>query len=145
VTSDEDRFDVAILISEPGNNRIMPDTPWRFEKVPTFVATGSNDFSSTGAPDGRKSRNAYQLVEEVELPDQPHYYLYMQGSNHYLGGAICRADVPGPGDYDALRIINGASMAFLDAFIADDATARTFLDSGSITELTDGRAVLDLR
>ena len=146
VTSDEDRFIAAILISEPSNNRIMPDRPWRYENVPTFIATGSEDFSSTGARDGRKSRNAYQIVEkEGGPPDQPHYYLYMEGSDHYLGGVICKEDVPGPKDYDGLKIINGSTMAFLDAYTADDPAARAFLNSGTVTALTDGRATLDLR
>jgi pimeloyl-ACP methyl ester carboxylesterase len=146
VGSDEDRFDAVILISEPGNNRIMPEHPWRFENVPTFIATGSEDFSSTGARDGVKSRSAYQLVDEgSEPPEQPHYYLYMQDSDHYLGGVICKADAPGPPDYEALKIINGTSIAFLDAFIGDDAAAHAFLDSGDITEITSDRATLELR
>ncbi len=145
LASDEDRFDAMILISEPSNNRIMPHEPWRMAKVPTFIATGSDDFSSTGARDGKKSRNAYQLPVAAILPDQPHYYLYMEGSDHYLGGLICRDDVPGPHDTEALKIINGSTMAFLDAYIGNDAAAQAFLDSGEISALTDKRASLELR
>lgn len=145
LASDEDRFELLILISEPGNNRIMPDEPWRLAKVPTIIVTGSEDFSTTGAPDGKKSKNAWVLPENAARPDQPHYYLDMQGSDHYYGGVICRADRPGPKDYDALTIANGVTTAFLDAYIKDDAAAMAFLTSGDVTELTDNRATMDLR
>jgi hypothetical protein len=145
IASDEDRFDALIIISEPSNNRMMPNDPWRMAKVPTFIATGSEDFSMAGARNGKKSRNAYQLPADAEFPDQPHYYLYMDGMDHYLGGLICREDKSGPRDHSALEIINGSSVAFLDAFIEGDPAAQGFLDSGEITELTKGRATLELR
>jgi dienelactone hydrolase len=145
IASDEDRFDALIIISEPSNNRMMPNDPWRMAKVPTFIATGSEDFSMAGARDGRKSRNAYQLPADAEFPDQPHYYLYMDGMDHYLGGLICREDKSGPRDHSALEIINGSSVAFLHAFIEGDPAAQGFLDSGEITGLTEGRATLELR
>ncbi|MCP4001963.1 MAG: hypothetical protein GY727_13725 [Gammaproteobacteria bacterium] len=145
IASDEGRFDALIIISEPSNNRMMPNDPWRMAKVPTFIATGSEDFSMAGARGGKKSRNAYQLPANAEFPDQPHYYLYMDGMDHYLGGLICREDKSGPRDYSALEIINGSSVAFLDAFLEADRAAQDFLDSGDITGLTDGRATLELR
>jgi fermentation-respiration switch protein FrsA (DUF1100 family) len=143
--SDETRFDALILISEPSNNRMMPSDPWRMSAVPTFIATGSEDFSMAGARNGKKSRNAYQLPADVELPDQPHYYLYMDGMDHYLGGLICREDKSGPRDHSALEIINGSSIAFLEATLEGDPAAQAFLDSGDIDELTGGRATLELR
>jgi hypothetical protein len=143
--SDEDRFDALIIISEPSNNRMMPNEPWRMARVPTFIATGSEDFSMAGARDGRKSRNAYTLPPDAEYPEQPHYYLYMDGMDHYLGGLICREDKSGPRDHSALEIINGSSTAFLDAFVEGDPAAQVFLDSGDIDELTNSRATLELR
>jgi hypothetical protein len=143
--TDEDRFSALIIISEPSNNRMMPNDPWRMATVPTFIATGSEDYSMAGTRDGRKSRNAYQLPTDAEYPDQPHYYLYMDGMDHYLGGLICRSDKSGPRDTDALQIINGSSVAFLEAVLENDAASQVFLESGEITGMTDGRATLDLR
>ena len=56
-------------------------------------------------------------------------------------------------DYDYTPIDNwddGIQKYFdniknLDAYIADDAAARAFLGSGTVTEFTDGRATLELR
>jgi predicted dienelactone hydrolase len=145
MASAEDRFDALIVISEPSNNRMMPEDPWRLARVPTFIATGSDDFSMVGARDGKKSSSAWQLAPDAARPDQPHWYLYMEGSDHYLGGVICKDNAPGPKDYDGLNIINGASTAFLEAYINADPAAQAFLASGAITELTDDRATLENR
>jgi len=145
MASDENRFSALILISEPSNNRIMPSEPWRLAEVPTFIATGTNDFSTTGAIDGKKSANAWQLPADAELPAQPHWYLFMQDSDHYFGGVICKSSAPGPADPDALKIANGTSTAFLEAYIRDDRAAQAFLASGEIGALTSGRATLENR
>jgi hypothetical protein len=145
MASTEDRFDALIVISEPSNNRMMPEEPWRLARVPTFIATGSEDFSLVGARDGKKSSSAWQLPPDAVQPDQPRWYLYMEGSDHYLGGVICKQSAPGPKDYDGLNIINGASTAFLEAYIKDDSASLAFLASGDITALTNNRAALDNR
>jgi len=98
-----------------------------------------------GARSGKKSRNAYTLPLDAVYPEQPHYYLYMDGMDHYLGGLICREDKSGPRDKDALEIINGSSVAFMDAVLGGDPAAQAFLPGGEITELTNGRATLELR
>ena len=145
LASAEDRFDALIVISEPSNNRMMPEEPWRLARVPTFIATGSDDFSMVGARDGKKSKSAWQLPPDAEEPDQPRWYLFMEGSDHYLGGVICKESAPRPKDYDGLRIINGASTAFLEAYIRNDPASLKFLASGDITALTNNRARLDNR
>ena len=145
IASDEDRFDALILISDPTNNRLMPNEPWKYATVPTFIATGSEDFSAAGSRSGKKSKSAYQLPADAVAPDQPHYYLDIDGMDHFLGGVICRDTAPGPRDEDALNIINGSSIAFLDAYIDGDRASQAFLDSGELPELTEGRATLDLR
>ena len=144
MSSDENRFDALLLITEPSNNRLMPNEPWRLAQVPTFIATGSEDYSLAGGRGGKKSSNAYQLPEGAEAVDQPRYYLYIDGMDHFLGGLMCR-EAPGPKDFDAQTIINGASVAFLDAVTADDAAAEAFLESDDISGLTSGRATLELK
>jgi dienelactone hydrolase len=145
VQSDEDRFDATIVISDPSNNRIMPNEPWRLTKVPTLIATGSEDFSTLGSRDGKKVKDAFRLPADAESPDQPRYYLDIDGMDHYLGGVMCRSNVPGPRDFDGQKIINATSTAFMDAYIKNDLAAKSFLTSNDIAELTAGRATLGLR
>ena len=145
LSSDESRFQAMILISEPSNNRIMPEEPWRMATVPTIIVTGSEDFSTTGAPDGKKSKNAWYIPADAVYPEQPHYYLFMDGSDHYFGGVICKSDRPGPLDYGALNISNGVTTAFLNAYIYKDEVAMRFIGSDHVKALSNGRATLDIR
>ncbi len=48
-TSDEDRFKVLLMISDPTNMALMPPQPWKGVKIPTLISTGTNDFSDVGS------------------------------------------------------------------------------------------------
>jgi predicted dienelactone hydrolase len=140
----DERFDALLLITEPSNSPMMPVDPWQAVPIPVFVATGSKDYS--GQWSGPPKTRLYRFATGIELPTGiPHHYLFIQEMNHYLGGAICRTDVQGPPDLDALHIINGASTAFLDAYTKNDRQALGFLRAGSLGALTGGRAQLSER
>jgi hypothetical protein len=139
----DDRFDALLLISDPSNSPLMPDDPWRAVALPTFIATGSKDFS--GLTKLVKSGFAYEMREGAVLSDTPNHYLYIEGMDHYLGGLMCRDKPPEAPDYEALRIINGASTAFLDAYIKDSASAQAFLASNPAPLDSTGRAKLETR
>lgn len=141
----DDRFDALLLVSDPGNNRLMPDAPWKGVPVPTFIATGSNDFGGMPGKSKQSSASSAKFPENAVMPDTPNHYLFIDGMDHYLGGLICKEDAAGPPDYDALKIIDGISTAFLDAYMKDDAAAMAFLRAGQVAELTDSRATLEIR
>lgn len=122
----DERFDALLLITNPGNSPMMPDDPWRFVALPTLVTTGTNDVSSLAR--AIKSKSVFQFPEGAQFADTPNHYLFIDDMNHYLGGLICK---PRPGDTPdrgAARIINGVSIAFLDAYMKDDAVALAFLN-----------------
>jgi len=141
----DDRFDALLLVSDPGNNRMMPDAPWKAVAIPTFIATGTNDYGGMPKKPGQNTTKDVRFPKGRVMPDTPNHYLFVDGMDHYLGGLICKQDVPGPKDYDALQIINGGSTAFLDAYMKEDETAMEFLRDGQVSELTGGRATLELR
>ena len=138
---DEDRFDVLLLIGDPGNRDFMPAEPWRAIALPTLIVTGSKDYGQKfgGGP--------MKLVfpEGVEFADTPNHYVFINDMDHYMGGLICRTDVSGPLDYDAVVIARSVGTAFLDAYAKDDDEARQFLSSAELPGLTDGRATLEER
>ena len=70
------------------------------------------------------------------------YVVVTQDMDHFLGGLICRSDVEGEEDQEALGIVGGATTAFLDAYLKDDAEAKRFITSNEIGSLTDDRAEL---
>ncbi len=136
-------YKYLLLLSEPGSNPSMPDEPWRQSPVPVFIYTGTNDQG--GMTTGKKSPFGYNLVERPEAEAQPHHYLWVNNVDHYLGGLWCRADVPGPLDYEGLRIFNGVSTAFLDGYTKRDATALTFLKTDDLNASTHARATLSMK
>ena len=141
----DERFDALLLVSDPGNNRLMPDAPWKAVAIPTFIATGTNDYGGMPKKPGQSVEKDVRFPQDWVMPDTANHYLFVDGMDHYLGGLICKENVPGPKDYDALQIVDAVSTAFLDAYMKEDEAAMAFLRSDQVFELTDGRATLEMR
>ena len=139
----DERFDVLLLLTDPGNSPMMPTDPWRAVTLPTFVATGTNDFSGL-VRIIKKSKSVYRFPDDLRFTNTPNHYLFIEAMDHYLGGLICKPIEDGVPDVDAARIIGGASVAFLDAYLRNDRAARAFLRAGNLIE-TEPRATLDVR
>lgn len=137
----EDRFDILLLIGDPGNRGFMPNSPWRAISIPTLIVTGTNDRGQ----EIDESRMKFEIADPASISDTPNHYLFITDMDHYLGGLVCRSDVPGDPDYDAFMIARGVSTAFLDAYMHSDDQAVRFLDGDDMRSLTDGRASLEIR
>jgi dienelactone hydrolase len=139
---EEPRYDALLLIGDPGNMALLPDEPWGTIAKPTFVATGTNDFSEM-------AKGRVRLPFRYELADgrsaTPHHHLFIRGMDHYLGGLICRTDVPGPPDLAALDAIQTASTAFLDTYLKGRTESTAFLSRKSGPDFANGRATLTTR
>jgi hypothetical protein len=102
----DDRFDALLLITNPGNSPMMPDDPWRAISLPTFVATGTNDFSGL-VRHIKKSESIFRFSDGVVLSETPNHYLFIDNMNHYLGGLICKEledDEPDHKGWSALHV-----------------------------------------
>ncbi len=137
----EDRFDVLLLIGDPGNRGFMPDAPWRAISIPTLIVTGTNDRGQ----EFNESRMKFEFADPASISDTPNHYLFITDMDHYFGGLVCRSDVEGDPDHDAFVIARGVSTVFLDAYMRGDDHAARFLDGDDVPELTDGRASLEIR
>jgi dienelactone hydrolase len=84
--------------------------------VPTLVTVGTEDLKQTELSGYRWRREPYDL-----LPNGNKYLLVLQGADHYLGGLVCRSDLPkqplGPQWVD---LFNRSSVAFMDAALRRD-------------------------
>jgi hypothetical protein len=140
----DDRFDVLLLITNPGNSPMMPDDPWRMVVLPTFVATGTNDFSSL-VKHIKKKDSIYKFSGDAVFSDTPNHYLFIDEMNHYLGGLICKEIDDDEPDIEAATVINGVSTAFLDAYLKSDDTALDFLNGTEMPSTASSRARLELR
>ena len=140
-SSDENRFKALLMISDPGTMSLMPTDPWIGVTIPTFVSTGSNDFSEVGSA-RVKSPFKYEVPEELTKSSAPHHYVFIEGADHYLGGLICRKDVPGPFQYEALKIAAATSTTFLEAYVGNNANAKRAMLFGNLKSVTSGKATL---
>ena len=140
-SSDENRFKALLMISDPGTMSLMPTDPWIGVTIPTFVSTGSNDFSEVGSA-RVKSPFKYEVPEALTKSSAPHHYVFIEGADHYLGGLICRTDVPGPFQYEALKIAAATSTTFLEAYVGNNANAKRAMLFGNLKSVTSGKATL---
>jgi len=138
--SPETRYRALILVSDPGKMRLMPPDTWVGSAVPTFMATGTDDFGLMGSR-GAPTEAQTKILPATEASDAVRYELMLDGGDHYFGGLV-QKDVDAEPDHDGLAIFNAASTAFLDAVMKDDPHARTWLDTVDLPATTDGRATL---
>ena len=143
-SSDENRFKALLMISDPGTMSLMPKDPWIGVKIPTFISTGTNDFSEVGST-RVKSPFKYQVPEGLTESSAPHHYVFIEGADHYLGGLICRTDVPGPFQYAALKIAAAPSTTFLEAYIGNNSEAKRVMQFGNLESVTSGQATLTVK
>lgn len=147
VTAHADRrIGMIVMSSDPGKMALMPDQLWRAADVPTFMATGSADYGSSG-----KGRRATDYTAEVlrEPGDSGaaverghHFRVDVEGADHYYGGLVHRDPGGLQPDYDALAIYNALSTAFLDAYERQDTAAREYLRRIDLAFITGNRATL---
>ena len=87
--------------------------------VPTLVTVGTEDLKQSAISGYRWRREPYDLI-----PAENRYLLVLQGADHYLGGLVCRDDLPhaaqGP---QWLSLFNEVTLAFMDAALQRDSSA----------------------
>ncbi len=127
-----------------GYEETSNETRFKGVKVPTLISTGTKDFSDVGS--GRiNAPFKYEVPESMTRSFAPHHYVLIEGADHYLGGLICRTDVPGPPQYEELEIAASASTTFLNAYVKNDINAWRSIRFGDLSEATDGKASIALK
>jgi dienelactone hydrolase len=139
ITADEKRFGVLVLVSDPGKMRLMPADVWLASSVPTFMATGTDDFGLMG----QRGKATEDQSEVLPNPAKaPRYQLLLEGGDHYFGGLV-QKEVQGEPDYEGLAIFNATSTAFLDAQTKASPAAQRYLDQVDLAQVTNQRAQLE--
>lgn len=134
---------VKALVSYNGTGQMdrIPADRWGDVKVPIFAASGTNDPGATGDGILRAWRwriGAYDLAGSKEK-----YAVSITMGDHYYGGLICRDGAGGKPDPEGLSYVNGASTAFLNAYLGGDKEAKAFLKTADLRPLTNNRAFLE--
>ena len=131
----DQRYDAALLLSGPGPMPTTPDESWGEYTTPTLMTTGTKDITMTNKnkPEGWKWRlGSYELT-----PAGDKYALIIEDMDHFLGGAICGTNIEDKQpDTEALKLVNASAVAFLDAYLKNEDTARSTLVNGEIETLS---------
>lgn len=120
----ENRLRAVVAISPPGKmpSAITGDEYATLE-TPCLVTTGTQDIALT--PGAHWSEHLFAYRRSLS---RPAYALIGEGVDHYFGGLICRGDLPGPPQWDALADLQDISRLFLDAMLGRSDEAQAKLD-----------------
>ncbi len=119
------RLKAIVALSPPG--RMLPSidgTQFKSLDGPILVTSGTKDI-----PLMPGAAWADHLIPYETSKAAPAYALVGEDVDHYLGGLICRFNLPGPPQWEGLADINTVSALFLDAMVRGDAGARAKLDA----------------
>ncbi len=136
----DDRYQVAVLMSGVGYGmKELADNAFEGLRKPLMASGGTNDIGRV--PPGELSAAEWRMQPFLLAPIPGHNYsVITEGSDHYLGGLICNAELGGEPDHRAIEVVRAMTTAFLDAYIKDDAAAMDYLHSVDLGVVTDGFA-----
>jgi dienelactone hydrolase len=126
ITLNQPRIKAVIVFSGAGRlPPILRSEDFATLKLPTLVTVGTDDLKQSEISGYRWRREPYDL-----MPRGSRYLLVLQGADHYLGGLVCRSDLPkkplGP---QWLSLFNQTTVAFMDAALRRDSAAAARLQS----------------
>ncbi|HEB28972.1 MAG TPA: hypothetical protein ENI05_14670 [Porticoccus sp.] len=136
-----DRIKAVVAISPPGPMfDVINDQSWKNLDQPMLLTTGTWDSNAQFWPDWRLHKMSFDTAKAGK-----NYALITQGADHYLGNLICRPEREQAPQYDALKMLNATSMAFLDAYVKADPLAQAFIDGDQLATATNGFSIIERR
>ncbi|WGL18466.1 hypothetical protein PVT68_09240 [Microbulbifer bruguierae] len=135
------RIRAIVAFSPPGPMFDMVDEQsWQNMTIPQLVTTGTWDVEARFFRDWRLHAMSYERgVQGLNS------LLVTEGADHYFGNLICRLEREAAPQEQALLMANAVSVAFLDAQLKGIPSARAFLESGTLNNVTDGFAQVSQR
>ncbi len=137
----DSRIQAVLAVSPPGPMfDEINEGSWRKLSAPALLTTGTWDTNPYFWRDWQLHKMAFDTATA-----ENQYALVVQGADHYLGNLICRLELEEAPQHDALAMVNNLSVAFLDAYLKDNAAALDYLRSGDVDRVTGGFAMLEKR
>ena len=138
----DERPDAVLLISPQGSGDSLVPESWSGLTRPAMVITGSNDKSPRNGKDHLWRKEVYD-----HSPDGDRYLLMIDGAYHGFGGITGARRFPGsgPANADHVSYVKGASLAFWDLFLKENAEAGPWLRTDQFTKATGGAAELSTK
>ncbi len=134
----DDRFIAAVMISPQGLTKTVTKQSYAEMKIPSLMITGDNDGSPMKGRDnkgGAWRKTAFDLV-----PAGDKYLLWVKDAYHGFGGISGKKSFAGSGPIseDQVSIVKSTALAFFDAYLKQDQTAKKYLQSDQLENETDG-------
>lgn len=139
----EKRFDCAVVISGQGTtNRMFTADSWNEVSKPMFVIAGSEDVTRVGSETPASRREPFERAKPGDK-----YLLWIEGATHSSYQGKQHLALMGEKPTTDLSIITAATadgtLAFLDAYLKQDETAKRYLHSDDLKTISGGKATLD--
>jgi predicted dienelactone hydrolase len=131
------RFRAAVVMSGVGQMPMFTDDAFDFLTGPVIATGGTLDVGNVGT--GEIFPWQWRVAAYDLAPPGDKYRVVLDEGDHYLGGLICRADRGGPDDPEGVAILQATTTAFLDAYLLGDETARDYLATTDLSDMTGGR------
>ncbi|MBB6253107.1 alpha/beta hydrolase [Nitrospirillum iridis] len=117
------RAQVAVAFSPPGvDGGFVRAGDYATLAVPALIQTGDRDM-----PPGMTDWRGHLAAYDEAAPGGERYAAVLAGVDHYFGGGICRPELPGPRQEEALAAAVSLSILFMRAHAAGDAAALQIL------------------
>lgn len=128
-----------LMISPQGTGRSTDKDSWRDITRPAMVITGSKDDS---VRDGKGPEWRLEVYENMPPPDK--YLVFIKDAYHGFGGIVGKVRFPssGPANPDHVYYVKTTSLAFWDAYLKQIETAKKFLQSEQLQQVTGSKATL---
>ena len=125
-----------IMISPQGTGGLLDEDSWNSFTRPAMMVTGSNDTSPTsGKP------YTWRLEVFQYLPPGNKYLLFIEGAYHDFGGITGATwQGSGPENPEHVNYVKSTTIAFWDAYLKMDDSAKAYLNSDRLSQATNGNA-----
>lgn len=134
----------AILVSGQGTTtRMFTERSWSDLDKPLLVITGSRDVSAIGRETPASRREPFDRAKPGDK-----YLVFIEGATHssYQGkgpGLRFDREQPSGAELEMITAVTASStLAFLDAYLRNDAAARAYLQSDGLSSLSGHKAAL---
>lgn len=132
------RVRAAVIMSGVGAlPGITSDAGYAGLTLPLMATGGTLDIGDVGGP--VKFPWEWRMSGYDLAPPGDKYRVALEDGDHYLGGLMCLPNRGGPPDPEGARVDAALTLAFLDAYLRDDAVALDYLRTADITALSGGR------
>ncbi|MCX7886595.1 MAG: hypothetical protein N3B01_04965 [Verrucomicrobiae bacterium] len=131
---EDKRVRAVMLLSGQGPGEMLTEKSWASFMRPLFVMSGSRDGPTRTGQPAEWRKKPYELS-----PPGDKYLVWVEGLDHGYGGITgVRFNPKNKDNPDHVRWTQTATLAFWDAYLKGDASAREFLRSDKLAAETKG-------